>query len=207
MKTKNIIATFILVLITGLSNITTAQEEKTNDNEFADYAAGISLSPFGGSVGFTHNWNPKTSFQAALGGFSGTAPISPEINGTSYDIDNSTSWIGMFINHRPFADADWFRLGTGIGVGTIKNTLTVGGGTDQYQADYEGNIVGYVGVGFGGRPKKGLIYSLDMGLLSTSGAKVTPLNVSGTDESTNIESNSFFGALLPNIQLGIAWGF
>ncbi len=113
----------------------------------------------------------------------------------------------MFINHRPFADADWFRLGTGIGVGTIKNTLTVGGGTDQYQADYEGNIVGYVGVGFGGRPKKGLIYSLDMGLLSTSGAKVTPLNVSGTDESTNIESNSFFGALLPNIQLGIAWGF
>ena len=35
MKTKNIIATFILVLITGLSNITIAQEEKTNDNEFA----------------------------------------------------------------------------------------------------------------------------------------------------------------------------
>jgi len=207
MKTKNIIAAVTLVLITVLSNVTIAQEEKINNNEFADYAAGISLSPFGGSVGFTHNWNPKTSFQAALGGFSGTAPISPEINGISYDIDNSTSWIGMFINHRPFADADWFRLGTGIGVGTIKNTLTVGGGTDQYQADYEGNIVGYVGVGFGGRPKKGLIYSLDMGLLSTSGAKVTPLNVSGTDESTNIESNSFFGALLPNIQLGIAWGF
>ena len=159
MKTKNIIAAVTLVLITVLSNVTIAQEEKINNNEFADYAAGISLSPFGGSVGFTHNWNPKTSFQAALGGFSGTAPISPEINGISYDIDNSTSWIGMFINHRPFADADWFRLGTGIGVGTIKNTLTVGGGTDQYQADYEGNIVGYVGVGFGGRPKKGLIYS------------------------------------------------
>ena len=85
MKTKNIIAAVTLVLITVLSNVTIAQEEKINNNEFADYAAGISLSPFGGSVGFTHNWNPKTSFQAALGGFSGTAPISPEINGTSYD--------------------------------------------------------------------------------------------------------------------------
>ena len=52
-----------------------------------------------------------------------------------------------------------------------------------------------------------LVFSLDLGLLSTSGAKVTPLSVSGTDESANIESNSFFGALLPNIQLGIAWGF
>ena len=49
MKTKNIITAFSLVLITGLSNFTFAQEEKTNDNEFADYAAGISLSPFGGS--------------------------------------------------------------------------------------------------------------------------------------------------------------
>jgi hypothetical protein len=204
MKTKNIIATFILVLITGLSNITIAQEEKTNDNEFADYAAGISLSPFGGSVGFTHNWNPKTSFQAALGGFSGSAPISPEINGTSYDIDNSTSWIGMFINHRPFADADWFRLGTGIGIGTIKNTLSSEGSGDQYQADYEGNIVGYVGVGVGGQPKKGLVLSLDLGLLSTSGA-----NVTGPDASTTtaISNDATFGALLPNIQLGVAWGF
>ena len=98
----------------------------------------------------------KHLFKQALGGFSGSAPISPEINGTSYDIDNSTSWIGMFINHRPFADADWFRLGTGIGVGTIKNTLSSEGSDDLYQADYEGNIVGYVGVGFGGQPKKRL---------------------------------------------------
>ena len=52
----------------------------------------------------------------------------------------------MFINHRPFADADWIRLGTGIGVGTIKNTLSSEGSSDLYQADYEGNIVGYVGV-------------------------------------------------------------
>ena len=90
MKTKNKIATLILVLITGLTNITIAQEEKTNDNEFADYAVGISLSPFGGAIGFTHNWNPKTSFKAALGGFSGTAPVNPTIDGTKYEVDNST---------------------------------------------------------------------------------------------------------------------
>jgi hypothetical protein len=110
----------------------------------------------------------------------------------------------MFINHRPFADADWIRLGTGIGIGTIKNTLSSEDSGDEYQADYEGNIVGYVGVGFGGRPKKGLVFSLDLGLLSTSGA-----NVTGPDASTAtaISNDATFGALLPNIQLGIAWGF
>ena len=204
MKTKNIIAVLSIVLITGLTNVTISQSEKTNDNEFADYAAGISLSPFGGSVGFIHNWNSKTSFQAALGGFSGTAPVKPEINGTTYDIDNSTSWIGMFINHRPFEEADWFRLGTGIGVGTIKNTLSSEGSTDIYQANYEGNIVGYVGFGFGGRPKKGLVFSLDLGLLSTSGAKVYGHDAS---TATGISNDNTFGSLLPNIQLGISWGF
>ena len=110
----------------------------------------------------------------------------------------------MFINHRPFADADWFRLGTGIGVGTIKNTLSSEGSDDLYQADYEGNIVGYVGVGFGGQPKKGLVLSLDLGLLSTGGA-----NVTGPDAptATAISNDVTFGSLLPNIQLGIAWGF
>jgi hypothetical protein len=110
----------------------------------------------------------------------------------------------MFINHRPFADADWIRLGTGIGIGTIKNTLSSEGSGDQYQANYDGNIVGYVGVGFGGRPKKGLVFSLDLGLLSTGGA-----NVTGPDASTaSARSNdATFGSLLPNIQLGIAWGF
>ena len=204
MKNKNLVQLFAFFLVIGLTNTSYSQGETETNDVFADYAAGISLSPFGGSLGFTHNWSPKTSFQAALGGFSGTAPISPEINGTSYDIDNSTSWIGMFINHRPFADADWIRLGTGIGIGTIKNTLSSEDSGDEYQADYEGNIVGYVGVGFGGRPKKGLVFSLDLGLLSTSGA-----NVTGPDASTAtaISNGATFGALLPNIQLGIAWGF
>ena len=61
-----------------------------------------------------------------------------------------------------------------------------------------------MGVGFGGRPKKGLVYSLDLGLLSTSGANVTGPNA---ETAAKIADDSFFGALLPNIQLGISWGF
>ena len=64
-----------------------------------------------------------------------------------------------------------------------------------------------MGVGFGGRPKKGLVYSLDLGLLSTSGANVTPLKGGTTETAAKIADDSFFGALLPNIQLGISWGF
>ena len=207
MKNKNLFKIMSLFLAIALSNFSFSQDEKATESEFADYAVGITGSPFGGAIGFTHNWNAKTSFQAALGGFSGTAPINPTIDGVKYDVDNSTSWMGMFINHRPFEDKDWFRLGTGIGVGTIKNTLSSDGSTDTYQANYEGNIVGYVGVGFGGRPKKGLVYSLDLGLLSTSGANVTPLNGGTTETAAKIADDSFFGALLPNIQLGISWGF
>ena len=60
------------------------------------------------------------------------------------------------------------------------------------------------GFGFGGRPKKGLILSADLGLLSTSGAKVT-----GPDPmiANEIADDAFFGSILPNIQFGIAWGF
>ena len=199
----------ILPMITAIFVLTACpklifSQEDNSKEDFANYSAGLSLSPFGGAVGFTHNWNEKTSFQAALGGFSGTAPVSPEINGNIYNIDNSTSWIGMFVNHRPFEKYDWIRLATGFGMGTIKNTLTTDVNDDEYQANYEGNIVGYVGFGFGGRPKKGLILSADLGLLSTSGAKVT-----GPDPmiDNEIADDAFFGSILPNIQFGIAWGF
>ena len=46
--------------------------------------------------------------------------------------------------------------------------------------------------------------SLDLGLLSTGGA-----NVTGPDAptATAISNDVTFGSLLPNIQLGIGWGF
>ena len=207
MKNKNLFKIMSLFLAIALSNLSFSQDEKATESEFADYAVGISLSPFGGAIGFTHNWNPKTSFKAALGGFSGTAPINPTIDGVEYDVDNSTSWMGMFINHRPFEDKDWFRLGTGIGIGTIKNTLSSDGSSDTYLENNVGNVVGYVGIGFGGRPKKGLVYGLELGLLSTSGANVTPLNGGSAETAAKIADDSFFSPLLPLIQLGVSWGF
>lgn len=69
MKNKNLFKIMSLFLALALSNFSFSQNEKATESKFADYAVGISLSLFGGAIGFTHNWNPKTSFQAALGGF------------------------------------------------------------------------------------------------------------------------------------------
>ena len=163
----------ILPMITAIFVLTACPKlifsQEDNSKDFANYSAGLSLSPFG-VVGLLIT-GMKNFFQAALGGFSGTAPVSPEMNGNIYNIDNSTSWIGMFVNHRPFEKYDWIRLATGFGLELLNTLIT--DNDDEYQANYEGNIVGYVGFGFGGRPKKGLILSADLGLLSTSGAKVT----------------------------------
>jgi hypothetical protein len=131
--------------------------------------------------------------------------------GMMNDVENSSSWVGMFVNHRPFEDSDWFRVGTGFGVGKIQNELTnTNNASDVYHANYEGNIVAYVGVGVGSRPVKGLQFGLDVGVLSTGGATVFADrdNLAPKNAILNeIEDDSFFGSLLPNVQLNISWGF
>ena len=199
----------ILLLITVFSiSIANAQNET---KEFANYSIGMSFSPFGGSLGFGYNLSPKTTFQASIGGFNGSAPISPEYNSYKYDVESSSSWVGMFVNHRPFEDSDWFRLGTGVGVGKIENKLTnTNNANDVYHANYDGNIVAYVGVGVGSRPVKGLQFGFDLGVLSTGGATVfsNRENIAPENKVLNeIEDDSFFGSLLPNVQLNVSWGF
>jgi len=199
----------ILLLITVFAiSFSNAQNET---KEFANYSVGVSVSPFGGSLGFGYNLSPKTTFQASIGGFKGSAPISPEYGNDEYDVENSSSWVGMFVNHRPFEDSDWFRVGTGFGVGKIQNELTnTNNASDVYHANYEGNIVAYVGVGVGSRPVKGLQFGLDVGVLSTGGATVFADrdNLAPKNAILNeIEDDSFFGSLLPNVQLNISWGF
>lgn len=199
----------ILLLITVFAiSLANAQNET---KEFANYSVGVSVSPFGGSLGFGYNLSPKTTFQASIGGFKGSAPISPKYGNDEYDVENSSSWVGMFVNHRPFEDSDWFRVGTGFGVGKIQNELTnTNNASDVYHANYEGNIVAYVGVGIGSRPVKGLQFGLDVGVLSTGGATVFADrdNLAPKNAILNeIEDDSFFGSLLPNVQLNISWGF
>ena len=199
----------ILFLITVFTITLVNAQNKTK--EFANYSVGVSVSPFGGSLGVGYNLSSKTTFQAAIGGFNGSAPISPKYAGNDFDVESSSSWVGMFINHRPFEDSDWFRLGTGFGVGKIQNELTnSNNASDIYHANYGGNIVAYVGVGVGSRPVKGLQFGFDLGVLSTGGPSVFADRDNSSPNNTvlnEIEDDSFFGSLLPNAQLNISWGF
>ena len=173
----------------------------------ADYGIGIGLSPFGGSVSMAFHTSGKTSYQATLGGLpSSTAPFSPEVEGSTFEVTSGLSWVGGFINHRPFDDAEWFHVTGGLGVGKISNALDDGEG-NTYSANYTGNPVGYLGIGFGNTPKKGFVYGFDLGWLQTGGPNIYKTGGDGEDLSDAIGETLFFGSALPNAQLSFGWGF
>ena len=148
----------MLRLVTSLIAVTffvsqPAFAEEAGDSNFAEYSISVGGSPFGGSLSFAYNESPKTSWLFAVGGLPGLE-LEQEIEGTKYTVNGSSSWVGCFLNHRPLANADWFRLVAGIGIGNIKNELEDDSG-NHYRADYTENPVGYLGLGFGARPVKG----------------------------------------------------
>lgn len=175
-------------------------------SDFAQYNVSVSGSPFGGSLNFAYNESPKTSWFFALGGLPGLE-LEQDIDGTTYTVDGSSSWVGFFINHRPLENADWFRLVAGIGIGTIENELKDENG-NRYSANYKENPVGYLGIGFGSRALKGLQLGLDIGWLQTSGPQVK--QIAGDDNAealTSISDHFLFGSALPNVQFTAGWGF
>ena len=89
--------------------------------DFAEYGVGLGISPFGPAVNLTHNFSEQTSVVIGLGGFgvAGTG-FDLDFNGATYTTEGETSWMGVFVNHRPFADASWFRVNSGIGIGGIR---------------------------------------------------------------------------------------
>ena len=94
-------------------------------SEFAEYGVGLGISPFGPSLNLTHNFSEQTSVVIGLGGFgvAGTG-FDLDFNGDTYTTEGETSWMGVFVNHGPFADASWFRVNSGIGSVKFEDTLT-----------------------------------------------------------------------------------
>ena len=196
-----------LLLLTCLALTVSLSYSQDNAKEAADYGISGGFSPFGLSLSMSYNKSAKTTFNVTLGGFpTSSAPFSPDIDGLGeYDLESGSSWMGIFMNHRPFEDSDWFRINTGIGIGNIENTITEtedGGGV--YTANYKENPVGYVGVGFGQRPVKGFIVGFDVGFLFGAGPVI-----SGPDaaKAAAIGESPFFGNVLPNLQLNLGYGF
>ena len=178
-----------------------------NDGKHARYAAQLGFSPFGGSLNFSFNKNKKNTLTVAIGGSPTVGFLTLDIDGTKYDVESSTSYIGAFWNHRPFKEADWFRFNVGLAAGQISNTLTQANDANNvYTADYRQAPVGYMGIGFGNQVKEGFVIGFDMGLLSTAGPEVVPVKGTGADTQA-IDDSFMFGPILPNGQLTVGWGW
>ena len=195
---------FALACVGLLNNSAIAQK---GDKEFAKYGVSLAVSPFGGSLNFGYNKNEKTSINIALGGLPESKSfITPSIDGMGdIELRGESAWMGVFLNHRPFENINWFRVNVGLGIGAINNTITEAGSSDEiYNVDYNSSPVGYFGVGVGQRTYKGLTFGFDLGALYTSGP-----DISGPDAEKvkAIRDNSFFSSVLPNAQLSIGYNF
>ena len=196
---------FTLAIVGIFNNVAIAQNE---EKESAQYGASIGISPFGGSLNFQYHKNEKTSFSVSLGGLPESKSfITPDIDGMDeIELNGKSSWMGFFLNHRPFEKMNWFRVNMGIGIGSIENTITeiLPGGGGDYTVDYKSSPVGYFGVGVGQRTFKGLTFGFDLGLLYGSGPEVSGPDA---DKVEAIRNNSFFSNVLPNIQFSIGYNF
>lgn len=200
---------FAAALLIAAAFSVDCQAQEDDAKETATYGVSVGLSPFGPSLGFSHNLSEKTTVQVSLGGFSGDNPVDQEIGGATFAGTGETNWMGIFLNHRPFEDYDWIRFNVGIGIGGIEATLTdVNDANHTYDVRYGDNPVGYVGIGFGSRPVEGVTVGFDIGGLHTSGAVIT--STGSTTNATVMDEipNTFgYGRVLPNLQLSVGYGF
>ena len=186
-----------------------AQAQDDSAKEMAEYNVSVGISPFGPSLGFSHHLSAKTTVQVGFGAFSGDNPVDQEIGGATFTGDAETNWMGIFLNHRPFEDYDWIRLNVGIGIGGIEgNLIDVADANHSYNIRYDNNPVGYVGIGFGARPVKGVNVGFDIGGLHTSGGDITATGTNvNADVLEEIPNTLGYGRVLPNLQLTVGYGF
>jgi len=195
---KKLIISLMCILIASFS---VAQD-------MANYTISLGISPFGASLNYTYHKSEKTSINFAIGGLPETdlATFASDLDYFSddFELNSNSSWMGIFINHRPFKNAKWFSFIGGFGVGSIENTIVDIDKNETYTAHYKENPVGYFGWAFGSGPVKGFNYSLDIGLLYTGGPEVIGPDEMGLDA---INDSMFFLNTLPNIQVTIGYGF
>ena len=192
--------------------------------EFADYSAGLAISPFGPSINLTYNVDDKNSISAGFG-------FSPEVSAPEallpefdtfggFSATGTSSWMGIFWRHRPLENQN-FGVNLGMAAGQIQNTLTAGvpfhEGEDPhtFSVNYTENPVMYMGLSYGLKPVKGFQVGVDIGMLSTGGASVEYTGHAEEMEEHEEEieaqmediSDNFAWTMLPNIQIGVAYGF
>jgi hypothetical protein len=193
------------------------------DSDFAEYAVGLSYSPFGPALNLTYNIDAKNSISAGFGGASDVeAPdfLLPDFETRNFTAAGSSSWLGVFWRHRPLANQN-FGVNVGLAAGQIQNTLTSdlpfheGEDPHTYSVSYTENPVMYFGLSYGLKPVKGIQFGIDLGVLSTGGASVMYTGEAEEllEHFEEVEAeiadiqDKFAWSMLPNVQIGIAYGF
>jgi hypothetical protein len=212
-------------MFVATSSIAQAQDDGAKD--FAEYSAGVSISPFGPGLNLTYNIDAKNSISAGFGFLpEGDVPEAflPEFTTAGgFAVTGTASWLGVFWRHRPFTNQN-IGFNLGLASGQIENNLTANNPMHEgeenpefasYSVNYSENPVMYFGVNYGSKPVKGFQFGVDLGVLSTGGANIQytgdpdegaehPLD--RVDEINDIRDNLAW-SMLPNVQLSVSYGF
>ena len=95
---------FFTILIGFISSISFSQE-------MPDYTIGLGLSPFGGSLNYTYHKSQKTSINVAVGGNESDCDFASDLEiDDDFVLKSSSGWMGIFVHHRPFENAQWPHL-------------------------------------------------------------------------------------------------
>ena len=70
---------FAAALLIAASFSVDCQAQEDDAKETATYGVSVGISPFGPSLGFSHNLSEKTTVQVGIGAFSGDNPADQEI--------------------------------------------------------------------------------------------------------------------------------
>ena len=173
--------------------------------ERADYGVLVGVSPFGGSLNFSHHYSQKSSWNVAIG-LGPALTMASTIDGTEYEVTSSMSWAGALWSHRPATEADWFRIVAGAIVGNITLDIDDKQG-NEYIAEYNESPVFYTGVGIGNRPVKGVLVGFDIGMVSSAGTTVKSVENGTRQQLDALNDNWRFGDVMPNLQVTVGYGF
>ena len=191
---------------------------QSDDAEFAEYGTTLSISPFGPGLSLTYNVDTKNSISVAFGfspELSAPAALLPDFESSSYSVNGTSSWMGVFWRHRPFENQN-IGFNLGMASGQIENNLEDDADDHlTYSVNYTENPVMYLGVNYGSKPVKGLQFGIELGVLSTGGATV---QYSGHEEEMEFHEeeieaaiddikSKFAWSMLPNLQLSVSYGF
>jgi len=187
-----------------------AQDAEVRGPEPAEYGVGIGISPFAFSVNVSRHFDAQTSLQCVVGGMpESDYPVGLTLDGVDYAVRGELSFVGFFVNHRPFASADWFRVSAGLVVGSTRNTVVNPVTLATYSADYTENPQGYFGVGFGYKVTRGFQLGCDLGWLQSAGPAWS-IDAPGADGAADFQAVAgagFFPTVLPNTSVSIGYGF